>query len=512
MKLLVFISSFFFFFTSQNTVCAQTNPDTTLHTSLKKAALVAANLEIDRFAKQALKNAEVVPGMAVAVVKDGKVVYAKGHGYADATTQLPAESDTRFYIASSTKAFSGMLALILEQEGKLDLKKDIDQYAPIKNFTKKEVFEGITLQDLLSHQGGIDNPYLSFRLAYTGDYTHADVLRILEEETQPNENGKAFLYTNFGFYILSEIIRAELGQDWRELMQEKLFAPLGMTHSTGFISKIPKEKLAQPHVGLWKDQLEVSSLKKNDKTLHAAGGLLCSAEDAARFLAFCTSEGKLDGKQIYPAEMVRRAFRSQTAAEHPYVKVFEGTGYGLGWRTGEFEGEKVVYHFGGFSGTYAHFSFLPEKGIGVAVICNSAIAGPMADAVAKFAYRILQGKKAKSEERFIKKKLPKLLAKYQKEQRAHKKKLAERKWQLSLPKAAYTGSYKNKNLGNTQVRLEEGKLIFAMGQAVSTATAFEHPECVRVEIAGTGYLVCFEVKDGKVVGFNHRREFFNRED
>lgn len=87
----------------------------------------------------------------------------------------------------------------------------------------------------------------------------------------------------------------------------------------------------------------------------------------------------------------------------------------------------------------------------------------MADAVAKFAYHILQGKKAKSEERFIKKKLPKLLAKYQKEQRAHEEKLAARKWQLSLPKAAYTGIYKNKNLGNTQVRLEKEKTHFYDG-------------------------------------------------
>ena len=161
---------------------------------------------LNSFIQNTLETSEIVPSVSIAIVSDSEILYQETFGFADWERQQPATNQSVYYIASCSKAFNGLLAHILAGEGSIDLNAPILDYKPFNDFKRKEVFQNITIMDLLSHQSGIDNPYLSFRLAYTGDYTNAEILKLIEEETQKNEAEKAFEYTNFGYYLFDYLL------------------------------------------------------------------------------------------------------------------------------------------------------------------------------------------------------------------------------------------------------------------------------------------------------------------
>ena len=462
---------------------------------------------LNAFIQNTLETSEIVPSVSVTIVSDKDVLYQETFGYADWERQKPATNQSVYYIASCTKAFNGLLAHILAEEGKIDLNAPILEYKPFKDFKRKEAFLNITVMDLLSHQSGIDNPYLSFRLAYTGDYTNAEVLKLIEEETQANEAGKAFEYTNFGYYLFDYLLQAELGKSWKDLLDEKLFQPLGMSYSTAYASKVPAEKLALPHSGVLQGQVAISPLQKSDALMHAAGGLMTNVEDAARFLQFYLGKGK----GIYSVGLVENAYQQQVEAKHEYVRVFDGKGYASGWRIGEFEKEKIVYHFGGYTGHFTHFSFIPEKNIGMAVFTNTDMGMTAANLISKYAYNLYLGnkKEVKSAEKILRKKVPKALAQERKAQLAHEQKMAERSWNLSLPKEQYAGTFTSEKYGSVEIDFQDGQFVVMAGNLKTVATPFPTENSMRVELVpGSGTIIGFDLNDEEVISLFHQRETF----
>ena len=462
---------------------------------------------LNSFIQKTLETSEIVPSISIAIVSDKNVLYQQTFGYADWEKQLPATNQSVYYIASCTKAFNGLLAHILAEEGKIDLNAPVTDYKPFMGFERKDLFQNITILDLLSHQSGIDNPYLSFRLAYTGHYTEDEILKLIEAETQTNEAGKAFEYTNFGYYLLDYLLQAELGKSWKDLLDEKVFQPLGMENSTAYASKVPAEKLARPHSGVFQGSVSISPLQKSDALMHAAGGMMTNIEDAARFLQFYLGRGK----GVYPEDVVVNSYQKQVDAKHKYVRVFDGNGYASGWRIGEFEKEKIVYHFGGYTGYFAHYSFLPEKNIGMAVFCNTDMGMTAANLVSKYAYNLYLGnkKELKKAEKILYKKVPKVLAQERKTQLAHEQKMAERTWNLTLPKAQYAGIFSSEKYGTVEILYKEGQFVVMAGNLKTIATPFPTENTMRVELVpGSGTIIGFDLKEGKVVSLFHQRETF----
>lgn len=464
---------------------------------------------LNSFIQNTLETSEIVPSVSVAIVSENDVLYQSTFGYADWQQQAPATNQSVYYIASCTKAFNGLLGHILAEEGKIDLNAPILNYKPFKDFKRKEVFQDITIMDLLTHQSGIDNPYLSFRLAYTGEYTHAEILKLIEEETQENEAGRAFEYTNFGYYLFDYLLQEELGRSWKDLLKEKVFQPLEMENTTAYASEVAAGKLAFPHSGVFKGKVEVSPLQKNDPLMHAAGGLMTNSDDAAKFLQFYLGKGK----GIYPEDLVKLSYRQQVEAKHEYVRVFEGKGYSSGWRIGDFEEEEIVYHFGGYTGYFAHYSFIPEKNIGMAIFSNTDMGMTAANLISKYAYNLYFGnkKEVKSAEKILKKKVPKALNQERKVQFAHEQKLAEREWNLSLPKERYVGIYRSEKYGSVEIRYTDEQIVVMAGNLKTIATPFPTENTMRVELVpGSGTIIGFDLEDGEVVSLFHQRETFQK--
>lgn len=475
-------------------------------------SLTAQNDKAERltaFIEQTLAATDNLTGLSVAVAGPDGAVYTKGFGYADQAQRVAVTPETSFYIASCTKAYNGLLSSILAEEGLLDLERPILEYRPFRSFERQKVFEGITVLDLLTHQSGIENPYLSTLLAYSGDYTDAQVLRLIEEETQANETGKAFSYTNFGYYLLDALLQAELGKSWRDLLQEKVFTPLGMMHTTAYASKVSTPSEAVPYDGLYQEEISPVYLTKADATMHAAGGLMTTGKDAAQFLAYYLNpkEGP------YPAEVVRQSYQKEVSTAHGFTDAFHADGYAMGWRTGAYAGQPMAYHFGGYPGFFSSLSFMPEAKLGVAVLANNNISGQLAIRVTQYAYDLYLGndQALKKHERQAARHLKKQLKRYRKFEAKHQAKLAKRTWQLALPKSAYAGTYRNPHLGKVTVALESGKLVARMGQIRTVATPYPHDNCARVEMApGSGMVICFGVEDGRVKDFSFGRDLFER--
>ncbi|MEO1255825.1 MAG: serine hydrolase domain-containing protein, partial [Bacteroidota bacterium] len=246
------------------------------------------------FINKAMDIVDVVPGLSISVIDKEGLLLSKGFGYADLENSIPASNKTNFYIASTTKSFVGLLGLVLHDEGLLNLDRDILELKPFSKFERQDVFQNIKVRDLLTHQTGIDNGFLSFRLAYTGDYTNDDILRITEDQTFLREEGKEFEYTNFGYYLYGLILKEELGKNWQDLLEQKIFNPLNMENASGYISKTEDKYLAFPYHGADPWSLQKSHTLKTDATMHPAGGLMMNANDVSKFLsAYVSNDHKL---------------------------------------------------------------------------------------------------------------------------------------------------------------------------------------------------------------------------
>ncbi len=467
--------------------------------------------KLSNFIEKTMQSTPIIPGVSIAVADANGTLFTRGFGYADVENKIPATAETNFYIASVTKAFNGLLTTILAEEGKIDLSAQITSYKPFREFDNKEIFQNITVMDLLAHQSGIDNKYLSFKLAYTGDYTEEEILDLVENNCAVNEEGKAFEYSNFGYYLLDLLLTAELDKSWKDLLQEKVFHPLGMDNTTAYISKVNPENLALPYMTIFPEKTDQVYLKKNDQTMHAAGGLVTSANDIGKFISFYVNKGKSGDQQLYPPALIQQTYTQQAAAGHKIVQIFDAYGYGTGWRLGTFKNQEVVYHFGGYPGFFSHLSFLPEQQLGVAVFVNHELGMPLADLIAEYAYALFMENEPdiKRLDSSATKKLTKMLGRFQRGFKANEEKMAKRTWQMSLPEATYPGTYQNKKLGTLEVSLENETFKIKIGRLQATATPFPKQDCARIELVpGSGKIIQFNPENGKVESLKFRGEIF----
>ncbi|HEU0013073.1 MAG TPA: serine hydrolase domain-containing protein, partial [Longimicrobium sp.] len=187
-----------------------------------------------------------VPGMAVVVVRRGGPVYLRGFGVRDVRTREPVTPSTVFYIASSTKSFTGTLAAVLAQRGTIDLDAPLSRWLPELRMRAPLSADSITLRSLLTHTAGFENGPVTFRTAFSGDHDPATLLRLLGEST-PRE--RTYSYDNLGYVVAAMAMERAAGRPWQDLLRIEVFAPLGMTRTTARVSEAQAAgwPMATPH-------------------------------------------------------------------------------------------------------------------------------------------------------------------------------------------------------------------------------------------------------------------------
>lgn len=459
-----------------------------------------------------------VPGLALAVVHDGRTVYARGAGMADVEAGLPFTADTPFYIASVTKSFTALLTALLDREGTVSLDASLADLFPDVAFDPAIEADAVTVRHLLAHTSGVSNGPIGFRAAYTGQHTPALMRRLLAA-TGVNEEAPrdSFAYTNLGYNILSLRLDDLDGGPWQALLADRLFRPLGLTRTTAYASEAAGWGPAVPYAPTPEGGAERIALVKHDDTMQAAGGMLSSATDLARWLALHLGHGRLDGRQRVPADVIAEAHRPVATDRGDSYGVFDRDGYALGWHTGTYDGDAMLHHFGGFPGFHTHLSFMPERDLGVVVLANEArFGGRLASLLATFAYDWWHASPADADAVVARTRAARdslavdmdaALVRYGQSLAQR----AERTSQLSLAPSAYAGTYVNAAYGTMVVEVVDGALAARLGRLSAVSTPFTRPETVRVElIPGRGQALTFHLDGDRAEAVVWDDETFER--
>lgn len=432
----------------------------------------------------------LAPGLAVAVVEGDSVVLLDGVGYADVAHGRPVTPETVFYIASATKPFLGLTAAVLDARGELDLDRSLAEYLPDATLHTGLSAASITLRDLLTHTHGISNDGpLTFRAAYSGAGSHEEMVALLGEHP-PASEGRAFRYGNIGYNVASLAMDRATQRPWKDVLADRVLGPLGMTNTTGYVSRVAHDRLALPY-GVEPVGFAEEHYGKSDENMHGAGGLVTTAVDLARWLEVHINRGRLDGRQVLPAEAFDEAHRA-LVPETGSFRQFTREGYGLGWHVGHYDGDVLLHHFGGFNGFHAHLSFMPERRIGVAALANDASLGAaLAELVARYAYDLLR-EKTGLEEKYEQALDEYAVAARNARQRvaADRARRAARPQTLPRPLAAYAGSFANTQYGQLTLTVVGDRLEATMGPLWSKVEVYDaEREALRVELTGSGSVV-----------------------
>jgi len=298
------------------------------------------------------------PGAAVIVVKDGKTVFRKAYGLADVAKKQALTPDTALRIGSITKQFTATAILMLMEEGKLRLDDDITRHLPGYPTHGKR----ITIEHLLTHTSGI--PSYTGKPSYMADMakdmTVAEMIDTFKNDPLEFAPGAVWRYDNSGYFLLGAIIEKVSGQTYAAFLQQRIFTPLGMTHTAyeGHERRaFPHAQGYSPDATGWRPSPRLSMTQP-----YAAGALVSSVDDLARWDAAVSS-----GKLLTPANW-QRAFTPYTLDDGTR------TGYGYGWEITTLRGVPQVSHGGAITGFRSYALRLPEQHIYVAVL-NNADAG-----------------------------------------------------------------------------------------------------------------------------------------
>jgi len=441
--------------------------------------------KIDKFITSTLEKHKEIPGLAISIIKYGKPFFTKAYGYSDLKSKNTTNLQTSYYIASVTKSFVGLMAAQLEEEVLFNLDDPITKFAPIKNFKDNSVFKNISIRDLLSHTSGIRNGLLTWKYASIGEYTVSQMITILKNKTGSRYNNKSYKYDNLGYNIFDLILHEEFNLNWKEVLNNKIFNPLKMNHSTSYLSKAKKSNwdLAQPYTSLDKDNFPKLVLtKKNDQTFQAAGGMVSSIEDMQQWLLMYMNSGTLSGKQLFSKRAISNTLIPVTKNEQQGT-IFNNKGYGLGWNIGQFGDHKVNYHFGGFDGYFAHASFLPEENIGIVILANENQFGDnVSNLIASFSYDLLLNNLSEIEG--YDKQFQNLTNKITSVQTAYKDDKdfrANRKWTLIHDFKNYQGTYVNKTIGSIVISVSNDVMKAKLGISEAIASPSTKDDSIRVE-------------------------------
>ncbi len=449
--------------------------------------------ELDRFISQLYRASfpeEIAPGIAVAVVKDDEVFYLGGFGYADLEARRKVTPQTIFYIASATKPFVGLMAAVMHKNKSLDLDAPLSNYLPGLQLAPGLSADQIKLRELLTHTHGISNDGpVVFRTAFSGEYTKEKLIELLAKHKAESRN---FKYGNIGYVVASLAIENVLKQNWKDALQRQVLTPLKMKSTTPYVSRVPKEKLAIPYFA--RSEYTPLFYAKADANMHAAGGLVSSAEDMARWLQVNINAGQIKGKRIFPADVMDEAHRKY-AEQRVEAGGISRNGYALGWNIGTYDGETVFQHNGGFSAFYAHVSFMPERKIGVVVLAHEAIIGSrLADMVAQYVYDFFL-RRPNFDEKWAQRlaSLPKAVKEARQKSADELARRKARPQTLSHPLDAYAGVYKNEEGGRMEWRVINAKLVVSVGVLHSESEVYDaSKDIMRVELTpGQGDTVKF---------------------
>jgi len=330
--------------------------------------------EIDNITEQAMQ-AFNVPGIAVAVVKDDKVIHLKGYGVRSIATGEKTDENTLFAIASNTKAFTAAALGILVDEGKLSWETKVIDIIPEFRLYNAYVTEDFNIKDLLTHRSGMGLGAGDLMLwPDSSTFTKEEIIHNLRYLKQTTPFRTKYDYDNLLYLVAGEVVARVSGQSWEEFVEQRIMKPLGMENSSASPARArDRSNMIDAHVPV-SGVLQVVPIYESD-LLNPAGGIISSVADMTMWVRMMINSGSYgdnNGIHMLSERTHREIWTPQTIipvrAPGPYKSHFAG--YGLGWRLTDVSGYLQASHTGGLAGIVTQVLIIPELKLGIIVFTN----------------------------------------------------------------------------------------------------------------------------------------------
>lgn len=332
---------------------------------------------IDSLVEKVMKSFDV-PGIAVGIVKDGKVIHAKGYGVRSLQSKLPTTEHTLFGIASNSKAFTAAALGILVDRGKISWNDKVRDYIPEFKLHDPYVTEHFTIKDLLTHRSGLGlgaGDLMFF--PDSSDFTLQDIIYNLRFLQPVSEFRTQYDYDNNLYIVAGEVIARVSGMSWDDFVEKNIMLPLGMKESAGSFDRLPStQNVIDAHAPVnGKVQVIARSTLRSG---HAAGGINANVVDLAKWVNCLLNAGVYgDNKRIYSADVAKELWTPQTiipvSNPGPYQVHFSS--YGLGFFLSDVKGKLQATHTGGLEGMVTQITLIPEIKLGIIVLTNQQEGG-----------------------------------------------------------------------------------------------------------------------------------------
>ena len=421
--------------------------------------------QIDTLVERSMK-AFNVPGIAVAIIKDGKVIHSKGYGVRSLKSQEKVDEYTLFGIASNSKAFTAAALGMLVDEGKLKWDDKVREYIPEFKLYNPYVTEEFTIRDLLTHRSGLGlgaGDLMFF--PDSSDFTLKDIIYNLRFLKPVSGFRTKYDYDNNLYVVAGEVVSRVSGKSWDEFVEERIMLPLGMTHSAGSFDRLKdKSNVIDAHAPV-EGKVQVIA-RSTVKVGHSAGGINSCIADLSKWVMLHLARGKYGtglNKTLFSEETHEEMWSPQTIIKvgrpGPYNTHF--VAYGLGFFISDVHGFKQVGHTGGLEGMVTQITMLPELNLGIIVLTNQQEGGAFRSITnqIKDAYFNISGTDRVSE-----------YAGDRTESISAANKITDSIWkEINLAQktnngiatnSLYTGTYRDAWLGEVVISVQNGKLWF----------------------------------------------------
>lgn len=325
---------------------------------------------LDAYAAKAATDWKV-PGLAIAVVREGKVVLSKGYGVREAGRNEPVDEHTLFAIGSTTKAMTAAMIGMLVDEKKLGWDDPVIKHLPAFQLKDPAVTRELTVRDLLTHRGGLGNA----DFLWYGQSTSADQVLDRVKLVDPAYSLRSrFIYQNVMYAAAGRLIEAVGGRPWAEMIRTRIFEPLGMRETVATLALVPKgANVASPHYEIDGVVRVIENMPVD--SVAAAGSVWSSVHDMSKWVQFLLGGGVIDGNRLISEPTVAELFRPQTIAPDtmfPTTRIVKPhwMTYSLGWFQQDYQGRAVDFHTGSIDGMVAVAGLIRDERLGVYVLGN----------------------------------------------------------------------------------------------------------------------------------------------
>jgi CubicO group peptidase (beta-lactamase class C family) len=421
------------------------------------------------------------PGAAVAVVKNGTVLFARGYGVRKLGEPTPVDAHTLFQIGSNTKAFTTAALAILADEGKLSWDDPVTRLLPGFQLYDPYVTREFTIRDLVTHRSGLGLGAGDL-LWFHSNYSRAEIAYRIRFARPVSSFRSQYAYDNVLYIVAGEVVGAGAGAgagaSWDDFVRQRIFAPLGMT-KTGTTTAyfISNANAAAPHA-VENGRLQVVPVDSVEN-ISPAGGIASNVTDLSKWLICRLDSGRYAGGRLFSERQAREMWSGQTilpigdpppplAALRPSFAE-----YGLGWRLRDYQGRKLASHTGGLAGMTSQITLVPSERLGIVVLTNSEsdlmaalsfrllddllnAPRPHADWVAAFAEAARLGRVSADSAL-----------------RAGRV-VRDSASRPSLPLERYSGHYRDELYGEAELTLEGGKLVLRFSRSPAFVGDLEH--------------------------------------